>query len=173
MHAEKAILRSFDRTNEPIASRHHSCYESRLTNVIPKDAPQLCNCARRRILGDGNILPHRIQQFVLGNQLLRMMQKILEDKESLRFKLERFARPDHREFPFSNFEVGKAKNKALLLRHETVTRLQRTVKRPSRQGSATDTECLQPIRLRSSLYVSCHAAHVPPSRLDPCSAASG
>ena len=78
---------------EAIADRGHGFDVARVADFVAKQAAELRDGARQRTVGNDDIAPHRIQQFFLRDQLLRIAQQEQEHAKCLRFDRQRPRQP--------------------------------------------------------------------------------
>ena len=91
-------------------------------DVIFQHSPQEGYRTRQGILGDGGVAPDCVEEFVLGDKFVGVVEQVKQDAECLRLHGEDRARTHHTELPLPDLHVGESENKALLLRHRSITR---------------------------------------------------
>jgi len=67
---------------EPITAARHRLDELRA--IVAERAAQLTDALHQGIVGDGDIRPHRREQFVLGNEPAAILDQMKENRERLR-----------------------------------------------------------------------------------------
>ena len=73
-----------ERGDEPVAPSARRLDEARVLGVVPKRAPQLADITPQQSLTDIAVLPDGLQQFLLGEQPLRMLGEIAQEQKRLR-----------------------------------------------------------------------------------------
>src|SRR5260370_4514182 len=116
----ETIFRSLDIAEEAIADGRHRGDVTRLAGVIPKQASQQRNAARKRVFGDRAIVPHRIQKLVFADQPMRTPKQEDQDSKSLRLDRQHLTRLNDAELAFSNLHIREGANKTLLLNHQFI-----------------------------------------------------
>jgi hypothetical protein len=89
--------------------------------IIPEQPPKQRNAACERIVGNGAIVPNRIQKLVLRDQSMGTAKQEEQDAKGLRLDRQQLASLNDAELAFSNLHISEGENKALMLRHEFIT----------------------------------------------------
>jgi hypothetical protein len=99
--------------------------------IIPEQPPKQRNAACERIVGNGAIVPNRIQKLVLRDQSMGTAEQEEQDSKSFRLDWQQLARLNDAELAFSNLHISEDENKGLTIHHDFITPFQGMIRSPS------------------------------------------
>jgi hypothetical protein len=116
------VFRNLHRTDEPVSCRGNGLDEARLVGVVFEHMAKKRDSAGQGAFGDDGISPHGIEQFILGDQMARMVEEVNQHPIGLGFEHERFARPGHAPLSLPDLDVIKPENRVVRDRHRAISR---------------------------------------------------
>ena len=103
--------------------------------IVAKRATELGDDAGEGVVGDGGLLPDRVEELLLGNQAVRVVEQVAEHLERLRFELHQLVSPP---YPFGReIDADVTERQEIAGRHhEIISRVDRDITSASRPGGA-------------------------------------
>ena len=104
-----------------------------LARVIAKQAAQSGDASSKGVVGYRAVVPDRVENLVLLDEFSVVLEQKEQHAICLGFNGHGFACPEQKELPFPDLKLPKPENKGFVIRHNSVTRFQKSVWAPSRQ----------------------------------------